>query len=228
MAPILSKATQSARPPSNTAASARGPALVHAHVTRPYSHSLSDDEKLYKTPEEREDEAHRDPISKFSLFLVREGILDQKEIEALEAEVDREVRDATDQALAAEEPTIDSIRVNLYSPDIDPLPPRLRHSRNSMALQKPWSRWSPPRSPTKWRATNASSSSAKTSPTPAAKKHLKQVKGKGGVFKATAGLQRKYGYDRVFNAPLAEASHRRPRDRHGHARTQAHRRNSIL
>src|SRR6202142_721191 len=51
----------------------RGPALIHAHCTRPYSHSLSDDEKLYKTPEEREVEAHRDPLSKFSLFLVREG-----------------------------------------------------------------------------------------------------------------------------------------------------------
>src|SRR5271166_6616766 len=98
----------------------RGPALVHAQVTRPYSHSLSDDEKLYKTPEEREDEAHRDPISKFSLFLVREGILDQKEIEALEADVDQEVRNAADEALAAEEPTIDSIRVNIYSPDVDP------------------------------------------------------------------------------------------------------------
>src|SRR5216684_5760071 len=67
----------------------RSPALIHAHVIRPYSHSLSDDEKLYKTAEEREGEAHRDPLSKFSLFLVREGLLDQKEIEALEAEVDR-------------------------------------------------------------------------------------------------------------------------------------------
>ena len=60
------------------------------------------------------------PLSKFSLFLVREGLLDQKEIEHLEAEVDREVRDAADEALAAEQPTVDSIRVNVYSPDIDP------------------------------------------------------------------------------------------------------------
>src|SRR5438067_4534090 len=101
----------------------RGPALIHAHVTRPYSHSLSDDEKLYKTPEERQEEAHRDPISKFALFLVREGLLDQKEIEALEASVDREVREATDQALAAEPPSIDSILVNVYSPEIDPTSP---------------------------------------------------------------------------------------------------------
>src|SRR3981081_23454 len=98
----------------------RGPALIHAHVIRHYSHSLSDDEKLYKTAEEREEEAHRDPLSKFSLFLVREGLLDQKEIKALEAEVDREVREAADQALAAEPPSIDSIMVNIYSPDVDP------------------------------------------------------------------------------------------------------------
>ena len=82
----------------------RGPALIHAHVTRPYSHSLSDDEKLYKSPAEREEEARRDPISKMALLLVREGILDQKQIESLEAEVDEEDRAAADQALAADLP----------------------------------------------------------------------------------------------------------------------------
>src|ERR1700726_4968202 len=98
----------------------RGPALVHAHVTRPYSHSLSDDEKLYKSAEEREEEARRDPISKLALFLVREGILDQKQIESLESEIDNKVREAADQAVAAEEPSIDSIRMNVYSPNVDP------------------------------------------------------------------------------------------------------------
>src|SRR5258706_13409270 len=98
----------------------RGPALIHASVTRPYSDSLSDDEKLYKVPEEREAEAHRDPLSKFALFLVREGLLDQKQIEALEPQVDHEVRQAADQALEAAPPSGDSIYENVYSPDVDP------------------------------------------------------------------------------------------------------------
>ena len=98
----------------------KGPALVHAHVTRPYSHSLSDDEKLYRPSSELEDEARRDPLSKFGLLLVREGILDEKEIEALEAEVDREILEATDRALAAELPSADSITRWVYSPDVDP------------------------------------------------------------------------------------------------------------
>ena len=66
------------------------------------------------------EEAHRDPIPKFGLFLVREGIVDEKELEAIEAEVDREVREATDQALAAALPAKESILVNQYSPDVDP------------------------------------------------------------------------------------------------------------
>ena len=184
----------------------RGPALIHAHCTRPYSHSLSDDEKLYKTPEERQEEAHRDPLSKFSLLLVREGVLDQKEIEALEAEVDREVRDAADVALAAEAPPIDSILVNVYSPDIDPTSfafaaqPKFNGAPKTMVemvaatLNDEMSRDE--------RITIFGEDVADAS----RENHLKEVKGKGGVFKATSGLQRKYGSDRVFNSPLAEAS----------------------
>ncbi|MGH9743261.1 MAG: alpha-ketoacid dehydrogenase subunit alpha/beta [Candidatus Acidiferrum sp.] len=184
----------------------RGPALIHAHCTRPYSHSLSDDEKLYKTPEEREAEAHRDPISKFSLFLVREGILDQKEMESLEAEVDQQVRNAADEALVAEEPQIDSIRVNIYSPDIDPT--------SSAFLAQPQLHGAP-KTMVEMVAATLSDEMARDEriavfgedvADASREDTLRQVKGKGGVFKATSGLQRKYGNDRVFNTPLAEAS----------------------
>jgi 2-oxoisovalerate dehydrogenase E1 component len=184
----------------------RGPALLHAHVIRPYSHSLSDDEKLYKTAEEREEEAHRDPISKFSLFLVREGLLDQKEIEALEAEVDREVREAGDQALAANPPSIDSILVNVYSPDIDP-------ASSAFAAQPQFH--GAPKTMVEMVAATLSDEMARDEriavfgedvADASRDENLKHVKGKGGVFKATSGLQRKYGHDRVFNTPLAEAS----------------------
>jgi 2-oxoisovalerate dehydrogenase E1 component len=184
----------------------RGPALVHAHVTRPYSHSLSDDEKLYKLPEEREGEARRDPLSKFSLFLIREGLLDQKGIEALEAEVDREVRDAGDRALAAEVPGPATIYENVYSPDIDPTSakfsnePKVQGAAKTMVemvaatLNEEMARDE--------RITVFGEDVADAS----REENLREVKGKGGVFKATAGLQRKYGADRVFNTPLAEAS----------------------
>ena len=184
----------------------RGPALIHAHVIRPYSHSLSDDEKLYKTSEEREEEARRDPISKFALFLVREGILDQKQIEALEAEVDREVRHATDQALAAEPPAPDSILVNVYSPDVDP---------TSAAFEAKPQFQGAPKTMVEMVCATLSDEMARDEritvfgedvADASRDDNLKVVKGKGGVFKATAGLQRKYGHDRVFNTPLAEAS----------------------
>jgi 2-oxoisovalerate dehydrogenase E1 component len=184
----------------------RGPALLHAHVTRPYSHSLSDDEKLYKSEGERESEALRDPLAKFSIFLVREGVLDQKEMETLEASVDREVRDAADEALAAAEPTIESIGVNIYSPDIDP---------TSAAFESAPKFQGAPKTMVEMVAATLSDEMARDEritvfgedvADASREENLKQVKGKGGVFKATAGLQRKYGAERVFNTPLAEAS----------------------
>jgi len=97
-----------------------GPAFVHAHVIRPYSHSLSDDEKLYRPDVERNRDAARDPISRMQMFLLREGILDEKGINRLEKQVDDELQIATDQALAAAPPSPDTISHFVYSPNLDP------------------------------------------------------------------------------------------------------------
>ncbi len=184
----------------------RGPALIHAHVTRPYSHSLSDDEKLYKVTEEREQEAHRDPLSKFALFLVREGLLDQKQIESLEAQVDHEVRQAGDAALAAEAPAVESILSTVYSPDVDPTSGAFEveaklHGAPKTMVEMVAATLNDEMSHDE-RITVFGEDVADAS----REENLKEVKGKGGVFKATAGLQRKYGSSRVFNTPLAEAS----------------------
>jgi 2-oxoisovalerate dehydrogenase E1 component len=184
----------------------KGPALVHAHVIRPYSHSLSDDEKLYKSEAERSAEAQRDPLPKFALFLVREGILDESEIEALEAEVDKEIVEATDKALAAELPARESIYRWVYSPDIDPTshdfettPKKEGHPKTMVEMVSATLLDEMKRDE---RIVVFGEDVADCS----REDSLSTVKGKGGVFKATAGLQRKFGPLRVFNSPLAEAN----------------------
>src|ERR671927_1090192 len=82
----------------------RGAALVHAKVIRPYSHSLSDDEKLYRPDEERTTDAERDPIKRFGALLVEEGFVTQDELQRIKDEVDREVNEAADAALASPQP----------------------------------------------------------------------------------------------------------------------------
>jgi 2-oxoisovalerate dehydrogenase E1 component len=184
----------------------RGPALIHAKVTRPYSHSLSDDEKLYKSPDEREAEAHRDPLSKFALFLVREGLLDQKQIEAIEAQVDHEVRQATDQALAAEPPAVESIYDHMYSPDVDPRSGSFAAESQLHGAQKTMVEMVAATLNDEMSRDERITVFGEDVADASREENLKEVKGKGGVFKATAGLQRKYGSTRVFNTPLAEAS----------------------
>src|ERR687896_1241863 len=98
----------------------KGPALVHAHVIRPYSHSLSDDEILYRPPEEREAEAQRDPLNSFPKWLVAEGHASEDDIARIQAEVEAEVQDATDDALAQEQPGPETVHLYVYSQDVDP------------------------------------------------------------------------------------------------------------
>src|SRR3954451_18389382 len=98
----------------------KGPALVHAKVIRPYSHSLSDDEKLYRPDEERASDAERDPVKRFGALLIEEGVIDQGGLQQIKDEVDREVNEATEIALASPQPARETATKYVFSPDVDP------------------------------------------------------------------------------------------------------------
>ena len=186
----------------------KGPALVHAKVIRPYSHSLSDDEVLYKPNEERSAEASRDPLSTYPTWLVAEGHATAEDIRRIQTEVDAEVQAATDAALAAEQPGPETLYVNVYSAEVDPTSdqfdteddPQFAGNETTMvdllnACMKDEMRRDS-------RILVFGEDVADVS----REQYLEQVKGKGGVFKVTFGLQREFGGARVYNSPLAEAN----------------------
>jgi 2-oxoisovalerate dehydrogenase E1 component len=184
----------------------KGPALVHAKVIRPYSHSHSDDERSYKTAEERSLEAERDPITILTKLLLTDKLATPQELEQIRAEVDAEVTEAADRALKAPRPAPETAGLYVYSPDVDPTSPD----------------FSGPFAPQGEPVTMVSAinrtlhDEMRRNPlmvvfgqdvADASKCDIMdKVPGKGGVFKATHGLQRVFGNTRVFNAPLAEAN----------------------
>ena len=184
----------------------KGPAFVHARVIRPYSHSLSDDERLYKTADERNAEAKRDPIVRMAAFLTSEGLASDRDLEAIVKGVEREVNEAADRAIRSEKPDPETAALYVYSPDVDPTSdafntpaapegkPDTMVSAINRTLKDEMAR-----NP---RIVVFGEDVADCSRPDA----LGSVPGKGGVFKVTHGLQRMFGDDRVFNSPLAEAS----------------------
>ena len=193
-----------------------GPSFVHAHVIRPYSHSLSDDEKLYRPDIERERDAARDPISRMQLFLIREGILDEKGLNKLEKEVDDGLQAAVDRVLAAPLPQPETIKQYLYSPDLDPTSPAFDTQVAVTELPTSEKKSAPKTMADLINATLRDEMKrderivmfGEDVADCSREEYLRQkmVKGKGGVFKLTAGLQCDFGSDRVFNSPIAEAS----------------------
>jgi 2-oxoisovalerate dehydrogenase E1 component len=202
----------------------KGPGFVHAHVIRPYSHSLSDDERLYRPDAERQRDAARDPIPRMQMFLIREGILDENGINKLEKQVEEELQVAVDRVLEAKFPTPETITDFVYSPDLDPTSsqfetqpvfPQVIEQAPGPDGKKP----APALPKTMAELINATlrdemkrdermvifgEDVADASREDYLKK--KTVKGKGGVFKLTAGLQMAFGSDRVYNSPIAEAN----------------------
>ncbi len=194
-----------------------GPAFVHGHVTRPYSHSLSDDEKLYRPESERQDEAQRDPVTRMQMFLIREGILDEKGIEQLEKRVEEEVQDAADKALAAVFPEKSSFARFVYSEELDPTSDKFStrphwefedEGGHKAGAEKTMADLINSTLRDEMKRDQRIVMFGEDVADCSREQYLKdkQVKGKGGVFKLTAGLQCDFGGDRVFNSPLAEAN----------------------
>jgi 2-oxoisovalerate dehydrogenase E1 component len=186
----------------------KGPALIHAQVVRPYSHSMSDDERLYRPEEERELDARRDPIVNFRRLLIEENIATEEELDALDAEVAKEIQEASDRALEQPQPAPETATKFLFSPDVDPTAnefdtenrPQFEGGELTMVdLLNACMRDEMERDA---RIVVFGQDIADCSREEA----LERVKGKGGVFKVTFGLQRRFGSARVFNSPLAEAN----------------------
>jgi 2-oxoisovalerate dehydrogenase E1 component len=198
---VLGKAVEYAR-------ARKGPALVHAHVIRPYSHSLSDDEIHYRPPAERQADAEKDPLVRFPKYLVGRGLASQAELDEIASQVEEEVQRSAETALASPQPALDTVYHYVYSPDVDPTSEQFDTEDDPHFVGDPTTmvdllniclRDEMARDP---RIVLFGEDVADCS----REEHLESVKGKGGVFKVTWGLQRAFGSSRVYNSPLAEAN----------------------
>ncbi len=188
----------------------KGPAFVHGHVTRPYSHSFSDDDRLYRPESERHADSLRDPLQKMQMFLLREGILDAEAINRLEKQVDEEVRQAAEHALRAPFPEPASIPLHVYSEDYDPTRAELetKPAQTADTQERTMADLINACLKDEMRRDARVVVYGEDVADSSREEYLRegQVKGKGGVFKLTAGLQSEFGSDRAFNSPLAEAN----------------------
>src|SRR5688572_5308057 len=168
----------------------KDPALVHAKVIRPYPHSFSDDEKLYKTPGEREAESRRDPLVRMRQLLLAEDLATEEDLQEILAGVEREVQAAAEEALKAPQPEPETAALYVFSPDVDPSSHRFstepappgKGSDTMVAAINATLKDEMARDP---RIVVFGQDVADASHEEA----LAQVAGKGGVFKATHGLQ---------------------------------------
>jgi 2-oxoisovalerate dehydrogenase E1 component len=186
----------------------KGPALVHAHVIRPYSHSLSDDEVQYRSTAEREADAARDPLVTYPRWLLEQGVATESELELIRQQVEEEVQVSSEVALASPQPGTDTIYNYVYSPDVDPTSEQFDTEDDPRFTGEPTTMVDLLNGCMRDEMTRDSRILLFGEDVADATRDecLTQVKGKGGVFKVTWGLQRQFGSNRVYNTPLAEAN----------------------
>ncbi len=189
--------------------STRKPALVHATVTRPYSHSLSDDHGMYRTKAELAEEGLRDVFNAFPKFLIEAGVITETERADLLKKVSADLKTAMDKAITTEWPKLDTVMDHLYSEEVDitgskfeapadfsgkddvPMAASINKVLRTEFNKNPLLRM--------WGEDVADFFEKERLDNP-------ELKGKGGVFKLTANVQRESKDGQVFNSPLAEAN----------------------
>ena len=188
------------------ARSGKGPVLLHAHVTRPYSHSLSDDERAYRTTAELDRQSNIDPIISYRTRLASLADISEDDLKGVETEVAQVIAEAKEEALAALPPAADTAEDFVFSPDVDPTsddfdtePLTAGSDRTMVDLINDCLR-------DEMKRNKGIVIFGEDVADASREENLEHVKGKGGVFKVTHGLQRAYGSNRVYNSQLAEAT----------------------
>ena len=183
-----------------------GPSLIRGTVIRPYAHSMSDDQALYRPEEERLAELAKDPLRTFPQKLIEWGIATEESLEALRKEVEAEVDAAGKAALAKPQPGPETATLYVYSPTVDPsssafsTEPKPEGDPTTLATLVNWTLRDEMRRDKRVLVFGEDVADATR------EEVLPKVQGKGGVFKLTHGLQREFGGTRVFISPLAEAN----------------------
>ena len=188
--------------------SKNGPALIHAHVTRPYSHSMSDDQRMYRTEEELAIESVKDVVNSYPETLLQLGLLSEKELSEIKEKINKQVRDAIDKAITTPWPAKETALDHLFSP---------HHPIDGVEFNNQSKVTGKEDVPMAQAINSVLRSEIKKNPLirmfgedvadfTEIEKYEKGLKGKGGVFKISSGVQKAGIENQVFNSPLAEAN----------------------
>ncbi len=182
------------------------PALVHAHVIRMDSHSESDRQEDYRTKEELEQDKRNDPLPRLEKYLLANRLFSQDQLGQIKSQIEKETEEAAEKALLEPKADPKTIYNFLYSPTVDPTSSKFaaepKFEGQPLTLAGMINKTLMDEMERNPKIVIAGEDVADCSK----EAQMDRVPGKGGVFKVTKNLQRKFGSARVFNTPLAEAT----------------------
>lgn len=179
----LKEAVQKAR-------NGRGPSLLVAKVPRIGSHSSSDDPKKYKDESVCIEDKRRDPVPRFERWILEQGLLSEEELTVMrQIQFDR-VEEAALKAEKLPYPSKESATTKLFKP-FDVSASASSQEGESIVMMD---------------ALNHAIAEEMQSDPGVVVFGQDVAQGKGGVFGITRTLTDRFGEERCFNTPLAEAT----------------------